>query len=331
MPPARNDGLSNVLTGLGTDVDPPLATKVAYKNRLGWEARDEPYVTNHVIAVIIDQPADEATSAWIELGGEGGEGEAEGGTRATGGIDDDWPRKVLDALEGLKAQDVFADFLKRDAKDGGACCLMLVDDGQTLDRPISRGTVRGVRGLVLVDNRLVRPGPDVEDYASPHYGRPETYSITNYASGQTQSVHADRILASFGILASDETRRRSGGWGESVVDRVATPMLRFTEAWDYIQTTLAKFSQDYLAIEGLTDLLASRGKEGEDLIRRRLGELRPHRHPGAVSRGARPHPRRGRGRGQQDQGRDRRRPLAGLDLQLPGRARKPRHRDLRAA
>lgn len=276
-PPARADGLSNVLTGLGTDVDHRLSTKVAYKNRLGWEERDELYVTNHVIAVIIDKPADEATSAWIELGGEGGEGETESKAKGPGGIDDDWPRKVLDALEGLKAQEVFADFLKRDAKDGGACCLMLVDDGQPLDKPISRRTVRGVRGLVLVDNRLVRPGQDVGDYASPHYGRPEMFAITNYASGKMQNVHADRILASYGILASDETRRRRGGWGESVVDRVATPVLRFTEAWEYIQTTLAKFSQDYIAIEGLTELLSSRGKEGEDLIRRRLQVFQKYR------------------------------------------------------
>jgi phage-related protein (TIGR01555 family) len=277
-PPARSDSLSNVLTGLGTDVDPRLATKVVYKNRQGWEQRDELYVTNHLIATIIDKPADEATSAWIELGGDGGDGETEAEDAANpGGLDDDWPKMVLDALEGLKAQEVFSDFLRRDLKDGGACCLMLVDDGQPLEKPINRGGVRGVRGLVLVDNRLVRPGPDVGDYASPHYGRPETYSITNYASGRVVEVHADRILASFGIVASDDTRRRRGGWGESMVDRVATPVLRFTELWDYIQTTIGKFSQTYLAIEGLTDLLASRGKEGEDLIRKRLQTFQKYR------------------------------------------------------
>lgn len=260
----RQDDLSNVFTGLGqSDTDWRMATRLR-NTRLTTEARNELYATNDLIARIIDVPADEAVSNWIELSGGEGQGE-----ELDQKLEKDWARKTMTALEeGLGLKDAAREFLRRDAKDGGAFAIFVANDGaEKLSEPM--GKVQLFSKLVFVDVENVQPGPLNKDYKSPLFGTPEFYKVSNVNSGEVTEIHASRCVASTGVQVSDKTKKQRKGWGESKMDRFARPVVRYQQMWEHVDATSSKFSTTFLKIAGLQSSLVQ-GPEGEAAIQRRL-------------------------------------------------------------
>lgn len=274
----RQDDLSNVFTGLGqSDVDWRRGTSVSAPG-LTQAQRDALYESNDLIARIIDTPADEAVSNWIELSGE------EDSEDDPSGLDSDWAKTTTTALdEQLGLRSIAKEFLRRDAKDGGVFAILGVNDGsRDLSLPLGP-TIETFRRIVFVDVERVVPGPVDSDYQSPEFGRPAYYDVSNIDSGRVVRIHASRCVSATGIQVSDKTRLRKKGWGASKLDRVAPVVVRYQRMWDHVDATSSKFSTTWLKIAGLADALVQ-GPEGERAIRKRLDTL--YRSVSALKLGA---------------------------------------------
>lgn len=252
----RYDSLGNVLTGILTAQDWRTFTSIVARPRLQQTQLDELFRTDAVIQRVCREPATDATRRWFELQIEDPTLDAPEVAKA-----------AMDLLEDFAAQEAFAKWLTRDAKDGGSLMVLQVDDGATdLARPLDRARIERVKGVQIVDRWGVQPGPLETDPRSRHFDRPRYYDLFGRTGAGTR-IHADRAIALRGIEVNDRTILETGGWGETRIDVVYEPLRAFLSLWDSIETTTKHFSQTVMAIDGLSDMvLAGR----EDAVRSRL-------------------------------------------------------------
>lgn len=245
MDVVRLDSWANIASGLGTPLDARTLTTITASRELDQAEIDELYASDDIAATVVDAIPDHATRRWIEVQAEG---------------DDECARALHDALEDLAAPERFAEWMRRNRKDGGALMIIGADDGQTPDQPLDINRVVAVRHLHVLERWQVTRGLEIEsDPSKRWFGEPTTYRLNTETHGQDAGtvIHASRVFALHGIRVSDLAQRSNGGWGSSVLRRVRDPLAQFRTCWGYLGASMKRFSETWLRMKGLRELIAN--------------------------------------------------------------------------
>lgn len=252
MSNVRNDGMLNVLTGLGTVKDVAAQTTYTQNPLLQERELTSIFTSNGIGRRLVEKPAEDALRRWFEI--EGDEGEA-----------------VCGVLETLKAKTLLPDAYVWSRLFGGAGLIRLINDGATLDQPLRQNSIRAVMGYRVVDRfRITWTSADLEtDANSPDYGQPTRYNIWP-VQGEPYVVHASRISIIQGARLPEMQRINNQGWGASVLQGAYDALMRVGANYGYSANIMRDFVQSVLSIDGLTDMLAA----GQDeVIEKRLHML----------------------------------------------------------
>ncbi|KQS55913.1 hypothetical protein ASG17_07635 [Brevundimonas sp. Leaf363] len=244
------DGLANVLSGLGTERDKAASTYYA-EPTLDHLQLVNAYRGSWMARKVVDIPALDSCRNW----------------RA-------WQAKQ-DQIELIEAEEKrlnvrgkVLDARKKGRLFGGAA--IYTDLGDDASKPLDVSKVKkgGIRFLSIFTPRQLVPGEIDTDPMSEFYGTPKVWNISGGTTGQV-SIHPSRLT----IFAGNELPDRditstAYGWGDSVLVSVIDAVKQAESAAANINSLIYEANVDVVSIEGLAEILKMNG--GEDKVRELL-------------------------------------------------------------
>ena len=269
-----NDGWESTITGLGTARDKRYATRIKYAGVEGSRDRfDAYYHGDDTSATIAELPAVEMTRRWIELHVDDSardEGRNEEASAADKMLT---AKQVMQSLEDIGAQYVFAEALLWARVHGGAMVFVGVDDGvEDLTEPLNLDAIRNVDFLTVYDRWDLQVQTTYTDMASPQFGLPEVYLLqpqtsTGVGAVTATMVHESRFIRFDGTITSRYRQAHNSGWADSIYTRMEETLRDYGISWGGIAHLLQDFSQAVLKMRGLADALA---QDEEGLVINRM-------------------------------------------------------------
>lgn len=253
---AHADGWQNLLTGLGySQYDRRMSTTFVAGARLGENELTNLFSDDGFVQRIIGLPADDMVREWFRV-----EGDTQGA--------------ALQVLKSLKAKYYIRRALAWARLYGGSCVVIGIMDGQTLDKPVNTGSIKGVEFLRVYDRFHAWPMSTYKDPTKINYGETEIYSV-NPPTGTPYSVHESRVLVFDGVDIPDIMRQQNNGWGDSIVQAVYERVRGLGEAYANVEHIIGEFIIGMLTMNGLAGLVAS-GQEA--LVQHRLNQIDMTKH-----------------------------------------------------
>jgi phage-related protein (TIGR01555 family) len=154
----------------------------------------------------------------------------------------------------------------------GSSWVLWVDDGRRSDEPIDWLNIRDISWIRVVRggrHGLIQPLDVVRDPSSPRYQQPRLYNVS-FPEGGSGVFHWHRIIVWQGEIFDDEAVVANNGWGESVLDRVWTALMRFGASHQYALGALVQLSKGVFQSEFLGHALMA-GNSAE--VARRLEDV----------------------------------------------------------
>ena len=242
------DGLTNVLTGLGTTADPRRAR--AYKSALLTEHDiDQAYRGSGSIRKVVDIPALDMVREWRDWQAENDTTEA------------------VEAAEkrlSLQAKTYLAETYR--ALGGGAFILGLPGD------PASPAPANATLSYIHVTSRWrLTLGPEIDDVADPFFGEPRYFTLST--NGRNQQVHPSRVITFRGdaVPSLSTTTWEEQYWGDSMVVRCIDAAQNLDNALANFGALIDRARVGKVTVPGLSDIAAT--AEGEAILARRLQNL----------------------------------------------------------
>jgi hypothetical protein len=257
---ARVDSWANAYTNMGIlGRDKRMSTVFKANEILPEGVLTDLYRSNGLARRIVDLPAKEMTRAWLEI-----EGDSDG--------------KMLAELERVNARLKLREMLIWSRLYGGSIGVVIVDDGQLLDMPLSQSTSRNVQGI-NVYHRFRCQWQQSDYYSDPsknNYLTPQYYTIYPIDGRSSFRVHESRTLRLDGALLPDREKLMNQGWGDSVLQSCYEELRRVGAGYADSEIILDEFITSVLSIKGLVGMLAS--PEGGETVKKRLELLDLSRH-----------------------------------------------------
>lgn len=279
---ARLDGLVNLLSGIGDKLKDKRLSAKWEPDIISQEELEILYRTSDMAAAIIEVPIDEEFRRGFDL--RIGEEDALDETTA----------EQAEAMQNLLDE---RDFLTKihEARCwarayGGAGLLVGADDGKGAEQELDETSIQTFTYLTPLTPEELRPVAWDLDLKSARYGEPLFYEVRPLqmpASASTSSgkvprlkvaqpmtepvtVHYSRIIRFEGTRISRRQLRANDsiGWGDSVLLRCHELIRDFQAAWQAVAIILQSFSQPYMKLVGLADML-----EEEDGAQRLMARL----------------------------------------------------------
>lgn len=242
-----NDGLANVLAGLGTERDKAAASYYTAPE-LSAEQLSNAYRTSWVARKIVDIPALDSCRNWR-------------GWQAT--------QDQITAIEGeekrlnLKTKVLQARTIAR-LLGGSAIYADYGDDaGQALNlAKIGKGKLRF---LTVFTKEQLLAGPLIADPMSEFYGLPEYFSIAGGQSGSVK-IHPSRLTIFKGAeVPAHGLSEVAYQWGDSVLVSTLDAVKRAESAAANVSSLIFEANVDVISIEGLGEIL--RQPDGEQKVK----------------------------------------------------------------
>lgn len=237
-----NDGLVNVISGLGT-AKSKTANNQWQMGLIGGNqyALEASYQSNWISQKIVDCRAEDMTRAWRRIKCEDAE-------------------MVTTIEDSLNVSSAVLEALKWARLFGGAGILMVTD--QPFDKPLNLNKIKkGSLTSLIVFDRWDMHGLDFNlfDFMSPNYQRPTYYTLgtTNAAA---QHIHHSHFVRFEGIQLPRRLRHFAQGWGDSVLNRCIEDVTEFVASKGGIAELMQEANVDVINRVGLSEELAS----GED-------------------------------------------------------------------
>jgi len=252
----RNDGLSNVFTGMGVSGrDKSLSTQTEPIIFLTQEELEGLY-GEWLPRRIVDIYAEQATRRGFKVlfGGEGAAAEEVAGIEQT--------------VEDLYILENFMLASKNSRLYGGSVILLYIDDGRRADQPVNKSNIRSIEGMEVLDRWQIAPVINEEnlyDYSKATYYQIISGDLIN--KPQLVRIHKDRILRFDGDWLPYRIRQRNYGWGMSSLQTVYDSFKHYWTGLHSTATLMSEFDIFVHKIKGLSQMLAA-GKEGD--VRNRL-------------------------------------------------------------
>lgn len=259
--PLRFDGYVNLLNKYGTQKDTTENYQYESEPTVADEMLSNIYEGNGLFARIIDAPAEEAMKAGFELDGIKDTNLIEFYETA---LDDlDWEETCITAIKWAR---LF----------GGSIAVMLIDDGNELEKPLDWKNIQSVDGIRLYDRSVIQIDYSSMFTYSPEdpfrtrgntIGVPEFYYINSkYGSFK---VHESRCLVfKNGVLPENCSNSIYEMWGMPEYIRIKRAMRDCELAHGNGPKMLERAIQAVYKVQGLSELLQT--DSGEDMVIKRL-------------------------------------------------------------
>lgn len=229
------DGLTNVVSGLGTEKAKRSHNTFALTMLNSWQQLDAAYQTNWIARKIVDVRAQDMTREWRRIKCT----DAEEIQRVESSLC--IPQIVQEATQWARLY-------------GGAGVLMLT--GQDLTKPLRMNQIKkGSLQRVLVFDRWDLSAHTINtwDVLARNYLLPEYYTLR----GGTQQIHHSHIVRFTGEKLPLRWMQHTQGWGDSVLRKCIDDIADLVASVNGIAELMQEANVDVITREGLTDDLAS--------------------------------------------------------------------------
>ncbi len=261
---ARDDGLTNVVTGLGqsgydkragASYDPIVVTDI--QARQIWRASD---MAARGVEEIVNDSLRPGVDLQIQDDKDGEQG-----------------RAVMAKLEDLGALEVLKRGGHYKRAYGGAALFPVANDGRDLAAPLDEEHIAEVKQIQVFEPCELDPLSYYTDPREKGFGQVKLWRftpITNRSGEEKQQeIHESRLIVMQGIRV---TRADVGyarpGWGDSIFTRALRVLINFDSVFDGTGVLVQDFAQSVYRLVGLAKTLAA-GGEAELIKRMRLMDL----------------------------------------------------------
>jgi uncharacterized protein len=259
----NDGGWSNLLTNLGVlgkdrrksmGIDRVVMSKADCENL---------YQADDLSARIVDRPCKDMFREGFKIMIDGG----------PDGLDE----VILKEWDKQKIDDKNCDSVTWSWIYGGAGIVVGANDGQTMDKPLNKNSIKSIDYWVPLDRYLLtaEAGSVSKDIRSPYFLKPEFYnltSVTNTQSGANSKgmtkIHASRIIPFYGVKMLPALEAYYGYWGDSIYSRLYDKLQDFNTAHGSVATIIQDFTQLIYKLTNLNQIL--RAKDGQSMIMQRL-------------------------------------------------------------
>ncbi|EPN2806530.1 DUF1073 domain-containing protein [Serratia marcescens] len=239
------DGLSNVLTGMGTNRDRRSYNRFSITSINDYLEMEAAYYDNWIAAAVIDNPVEDATREWRRFTGEHAEA-------------------ISDAEKHFDLQERVQDAFTWAGVYGGAGLLLVTD--QSFEAPLNLEKIKkgSLKRLVFLDRTMITPAAyNYTDPTAENYLRAELYRI----NGGSQDVHHSHFIQAPGAPLPPRLRMLNSGWDDSILRRCMEDLKDSAAAKSGIASLIQEANVDVISRKNLaTDLSA--GDIDEDLTHR---------------------------------------------------------------
>lgn len=232
---STSDGLTNVVSGLGTEKSKRSHNRFMYSALNDWQQLDACYQSNWLASQIVDVPSEDMTREWRDIKCADADDIRAEEDRL--GI----PTAVNEALCWAR---LF----------GGGGILMLT--GQPLDKPLDLNKIRkGDLQRVIVFDRWDMSAMVMNQWnvLAANYLQPEFFTIR----GGAQQIHWTHFARFNGARLPLRQRAQLQGWGDSVLRKCLDDIMDLVSAKDGIAELMQEANIDVITRTGLADELAS--------------------------------------------------------------------------
>ncbi len=200
----------------------------------------------------------------------------------------DCDKDLLKELERIGTKSAIEKAGKFSRLFGGALLVMMVDDGQPLDKPLRLDRQNGISAIYKIHSLQVFDRHQVTftqedlntDLFSPYFLMPEVYNIhidgNAHQSLQTQQtnsirIHRSRCQLFLGEQTTNRVKLNNQGWGESCLTKVYVALMNYLESQDCTVTVQRDFVQVVVKIKDLIDTISN--EDGKAALNNRMSSL----------------------------------------------------------
>lgn len=253
----KNDSWANLLTGMGTNKDPRTSTTISSRTFLTEMELIQLYTDNGFAKKIVNRYVTDMLRERFTING-----------------DDD--NLIITKLDEIGAWKQLEKLLRWNRLFGGAVCVMRIDDGGKLDKPLNLETIKTVEMLRVYDRyRVSWTQSDLyNDPNNKNYGDVEYYWISPI-NGLKFRIHKTRCLVLDGEDIPDYARQLNRGWGTSFIQQCFDQLQDVGTMYPALSAIIDSFITGTITMQNLTEMLVA-GKE--DVVKARLNLLDLSKH-----------------------------------------------------
>lgn len=249
---AVRDGLSNVVTAIGTAKD--ARTQTQYN--LTLLAPDQlliAYRTNWLARRIVDCFAEDATREWRSWQAS-----------------EDQIELLEEAEKNLNLRQKTKQALVRARLFGGSAMIMGIDGAGNVDEELDLERVKqgALKFVLVLSSYEMSRGQMIVDATSPWFGRPEYYMINTGRADlgdvteSTRRIHPSRVIELIGNeIPSWDVVNGTSTWGDSVIQVVDDVLKDYGTSLASIAAMISDSKIDIFTIPGLTKKIQNAGYE----------------------------------------------------------------------
>ncbi|GKW27780.1 DUF1073 domain-containing protein [Pectobacterium brasiliense] len=230
-----NDGLANMMTGMGTERDRRTFNRFMFNMLQDFAELEAAYIDNWIARDIIDIPVDDSTREWREFAS-------------------DDATAIREAEKFYNVQAVTQDAFKWAGVYGGAGTLMITD--QPFDKPLRVKKIKkgSLKRLLVLDRMFINgqafnvTNPLAENYMLPDY------FVVN---GGSQQIHYSHFVKAPGAPLPMRLRMINGGWDDSRLRRCLEDVKDAVSAKGGVAALIQEANIDVINRENLANDLAA--------------------------------------------------------------------------
>ncbi|MBE5221613.1 DUF1073 domain-containing protein [Pectobacterium parmentieri] len=230
-----NDGLANMMTGMGTERDRRTFNRFMFNMLQDFAELEAAYIDNWIARDIIDIPVDDSTREWREFAS-------------------DDATAIREAEKLYNVQAVTQDAFKWAGVYGGAGVLMITD--QPFDKPLNVKKIKkgSLKRLLVLDRMFINgqafnvTNPLAENYMLPDY------FVVN---GGSQQIHYSHFVKAPGAPLPMRLRMINGGWDDSRLRRCLEDVKDAVSAKGGVAALIQEANIDVINRENLANDLAA--------------------------------------------------------------------------
>ncbi|WP_323660580.1 DUF1073 domain-containing protein [Pectobacterium versatile] len=230
-----NDGLANMMTGMGTERDRRTFNRFMFNMLQDFAELEAAYIDNWIARDIIDIPVDDSTREWREFAS-------------------DDATAIREAEKLYNVQAVTQDAFKWAGVYGGAGTLMITD--QPFDKPLNVKKIKkgSLKRLLVLDRMFINgqafnvTNPLAENYMLPDY------FVVN---GGSQQIHYSHFVKAPGAPLPMRLRMINGGWDDSRLRRCLEDVKDAVSAKGGVAALIQEANIDVINRENLANDLAA--------------------------------------------------------------------------
>lgn len=253
------DGWMNAFTGIGTNKDKRMYTRMQGNIAMTSEELTNIFRADGIGARVVKIPAQDMTRNGFVVSGDDSE-------------------EINTKLDEMSINFILQEALVLDRLFGGSVIIMYIDDGQILEMPVNILNIKNISGFQVYDRWDVQYS-SFDLYNNPNnpkYGKPQYYTISNISTGSSFRVHESRLMVFEGDFLPLRARLMNNGWGDSCLESVYERIKGIAEGYISSEHILSEFVANVLKIKNLDTMLAD--DEGTKEVKSRLEMIDITRH-----------------------------------------------------